>query len=435
MECKADSFSLGKFLVEKNNIKTDPIYQRKGSLWGVAKKQLFIDSVINGYDVPKIYLHRLGKDDEDYGRYEYTIVDGKQRLETVWDFFDNKFSLADDFEYKRNIMSAVEKAYGTPEKTFAFKDFNEHWKEKFKSEQFSVVVIEDADEQDIEDLFSRLNNAEPLNAAEKRNAFGGDMNRLIRDIADGHKFFKETIPLKDKRYIHRDITARFLLIEKRVVWDSDDPYCDLKKKFLDDLVKKNKSIEGKDKKKLKEAVDDQLNSLVRVFEQKDALLRKSGYSQLYYLFLKEEEKTYVCEVKSIKKFLIDFNLEREASLDTRPEDKEGHNRYLFLDQFERLTREGNDKNSLKDRVMILLKFLLQDYPSIELKDIRRNFTDAEKYAIFIQSGGKCANCGKIFKNFSDFEADHVIAWAKGGKTTIANAQALCKSCNRSKGAR
>ena len=191
MKCKTEPFSLGVLLTERSAYKTDPVYQRQGSAWNKAKKQLFIDSVINGYDIPKIYLHELGKNDEGYGRYKYAIVDGKQRLEAIWDFSDDIFALADEFEYKKEIISATEKEHGIPEKNFAFRDFNEYWVEQFRNNQLSVVIIEDADEQDIEDLFSRLNNAEPLNSAEQRNARGGDMNRLIRNIADEHIYFRK----------------------------------------------------------------------------------------------------------------------------------------------------------------------------------------------------------------------------------------------------
>mgnify|MGYP007102686097 CR=1 FL=1 len=31
--------------------------------------------------------------------YLYSVIDGRQRLETIWEFMDGKFSLADDFKY------------------------------------------------------------------------------------------------------------------------------------------------------------------------------------------------------------------------------------------------------------------------------------------------------------------------------------------------
>jgi len=48
--------------------------------------------------------------------------------------------------------------------------------------------------------------------------------------------------------------------------------------------------------------------------------------------------------------------------------------------------------------------------------------------------GKDANKSKIWA-FSDMDADHVAAWSKGGATSGANCQMLCKSHNRAKGNR
>src|SRR5437762_14293169 len=111
-----DEFSLGKYpqssaLVvysDRQEIELDPDYQRISGIWTLEKRQLLIDSIINGFDVPKLYFHEFipfktigGK------RYRYAIVDGKQRIQTVWDFIDGKISLASDFEsLKDNTIKA-----------------------------------------------------------------------------------------------------------------------------------------------------------------------------------------------------------------------------------------------------------------------------------------------------------------------------------------
>jgi 5-methylcytosine-specific restriction endonuclease McrA len=35
----------------------------------------------------------------------------------------------------------------------------------------------------------------------------------------------------------------------------------------------------------------------------------------------------------------------------------------------------------------------------------------------------------------DFTVDHVKAWTRGGRTSLRNAQLMCRSCNSRKGAR
>ena len=46
--------------------------------------------------------------------------------------------------------------------------------------------------------------------------------------------------------------------------------------------------------------------------------------------------------------------------------------------------------------------------------------------------GHDANAKRIY-DFKEMEADHVTAWSKGGDTSKANCQMLCKTHNRAKG--
>ena len=45
--------------------------------------------------------------------------------------------------------------------------------------------------------------------------------------------------------------------------------------------------------------------------------------------------------------------------------------------------------------------------------------------------GICAACGEHFA-LTGMEADHIIPWKDGGKTTYENLQMLCTDCNRRK---
>jgi 5-methylcytosine-specific restriction endonuclease McrA len=49
------------------------------------------------------------------------------------------------------------------------------------------------------------------------------------------------------------------------------------------------------------------------------------------------------------------------------------------------------------------------------------------------AGNQCRKCGQLLSN--SFHADHKQAFSKGGRTVLANGEALCKPCNERKGAR
>ncbi len=61
----------------------------------------------------------------------------------------------------------------------------------------------------------------------------------------------------------------------------------------------------------------------------------------------------------------------------------------------------------------------------------RTFSTLQRIEIFGHSEGRCQSCDAEI-TLSNFHADHVIPWSRGGKTSLSNAQALCQPCNLAK---
>ena len=103
-----------------------------------------------------------------------------------------------------------------------------------------------------------------------------------------------------------------------------------------------------------------------------------------------------------------------------------------LSEFGRLIQQGtNDAGSLEGRVGILRRFFLQEFPSVELRDPKRDFSSEERLALYFISDKKCQHCGKEIKDLEDMHADHRKQWSHGGETSLSNGRALCESCNTS----
>ena len=68
----------------------------------------------------------------------------------------------------------------------------------------------------------------------------------------------------------------------------------------------------------------------------------------------------------------------------------------------------------------------------------RLFSDSVQYQAVLsnleKNNGqiKCAICGKVLVSKSECHFDHILAYAKGGKSTLDNCQILCVNCNLSK---
>lgn len=71
-------------------VNMNPDYQR-GYVWELSDKQLLIDSIFNNIDIGKFaFIHLDYKKLNETG-YGYEILDGKQRLNAIIDFYENRF--------------------------------------------------------------------------------------------------------------------------------------------------------------------------------------------------------------------------------------------------------------------------------------------------------------------------------------------------------
>src|SRR5438094_354727 len=128
MQCITGRMSLGEILVQKNVFNQSPPYQRESAVWSEEKQQLFLDSLLNLFDVPKLYLHDLRNKP---GKFDYAIIDGKQRLSTIWRFFDGDLALSTDFKILNVPKGVTERELPRPKMSFA--DLKPKWQEIVKS--------------------------------------------------------------------------------------------------------------------------------------------------------------------------------------------------------------------------------------------------------------------------------------------------------------
>ncbi|QMU54988.1 MAG: DUF262 domain-containing protein [Nitrosopumilus sp.] len=338
----------------KNKIDLDPVYQRHGDLWTLEKKQLFIDSILTGYDVPKLYLHVLAK---SYKIKEekalYAVIDGKQRLGTIWDFVDNKFPLGElKMEYRGKEYDLTGLFYGDLVSNYPkFVDI-------FDNYPLPIIAVKTpGDDLDpIEDMFSRLNEATSINSPEKRNAIGGKLVRLIREIAE-HSFFQESVKVANKRYQHYEITVRLLFLEYCI---RNKEVVDTKKSYLDEFARefKEKNID----EKIPETVKKVLERMTRIFEFKDKLLGSQARIPIYYLLFREAG--YQSMLSNIhRQKIIEFVDAVEQNKVDRAENPKKEKR--DLSEYDRLTIQGtNDASSIRTRFKIISKYFGVDSSKI-----------------------------------------------------------------------
>lgn len=167
MRCvPAHAFTVAKARAWRSAIDDDPSYQRRGDLWSIAQQQRFIDSLLNGYDVPKFYLHDLRGIEPTQ---VYAVVDGKQRLHAIWSFLDDGYRLAADFRLESGPPPSL-LAAEPPGAGMRFSDLDSRWRAALLGTYLSVVLIQDAELADIDELFARLNDGVQFHPSQRAAA-------------------------------------------------------------------------------------------------------------------------------------------------------------------------------------------------------------------------------------------------------------------------
>jgi hypothetical protein len=337
-----------------------PDYQRQSGIWSEEKRQLFVDSLINGYDVPKLYFHRLGR--SEMNSPIFAIIDGKQRLETIRSFFREEFSLSDDFtdaEAELNEDAAAGKNYR--ELTL------EHpvLAARFAHSSLDIVVVDTSDLEVVEEMFSRLNEAVPLNAPEKRNALRGAMPPIIRRLVSHHKFFLDRLPIENMRYRQFDLVTKFLFLSEK------GEFAATKKRALDDFVKRFRNPKGlpihvKQAQLIGTETSHVLDYMATVFVSQDELLSSVGLVTVYYMTFLKALKDMKLSSKLTRERLVEFDqLRRHNRLVQRQKQASivkggklsGSQTRQDLAIFDRLMQSPNDEQALEYRFLILRAFL------------------------------------------------------------------------------
>lgn len=311
-------------------IDVSPSYQRKGRLWSTSDKAYLIDSIINGFDVPKLYLadFQLGDSILNEKKLPYAIIGGKQRFEAIFDFFEGILVLNDDFLYRADPSLQLG--------GLSLRDLKKnHTKiaEIFETETVDIMSVVTNNEDEINELFVRLNRSKPLTGAEIRNAMIGPVSDIIRNVAR-HPFFTDNIKFSTKRAADFNTAAKILLFEysQKIV--------NTKTKDLDNFAS-SKTIHKVQLELATRKLLDILDGMQEIFLPKDELLSSSGPIPVYYWLVKN---TSTKKQTILREFLVDFERKRKENREqqfrgaARPPDHE-------LSRYDTLNRSVNDVGS------------------------------------------------------------------------------------------
>ncbi len=328
---------------QREVIDFNPPYQRRGGLWSRRDKAFLVDSILNDYDIPKLYIadFTLGPSPLNPHNKHYAVIDGKQRFEAIHDFLDGKLALSRDFMLFDNP--------GFKLGGLGYRDLKANFPalaSKFDNYNLTVMSVITDEEGKINELFVRLNRNKTLTGPEIRNAMQGVVPELFRQLVTD-EFFTRKISFNTQRGQDLDTAAKFLLVEFR------GRIVETKRVVLDRFVEEgtNADAGAEDFERAAERVRINLAAMTGIFIEHDPLLGTQGPLVPYYWLVRSTSPE---RHSSIRPFLVAFDELRRHNRQLAKQTRAGDEEDSELARYDRLNRSINDAASIEGRFEILL---------------------------------------------------------------------------------
>lgn len=219
MKTTIELWTIHKLIDLQERINLRPKFQR-GPAWGDRQRYLLIDSIIRGYDIPKLYLNVLKKGRVVHS-YDYEVEDGQQRLRAIFDFTNDVFPIG-----PASAGIDGQKLTGRH-----FSELSSANRRHFLNYKTTVALLEEASREELQSLFARLQMGVVLNPPELRNALCSVIGAVIEVAALTHPFF-ENAGIANKRFKRQDYLCHALALT--TYNNKEDLKAPLLKRFYED---------------------------------------------------------------------------------------------------------------------------------------------------------------------------------------------------------
>ena len=215
MEKRNQVFSIEDLMeqMDRKKLCFDYPIQREANQWDRQQKALLIDTVLNGYFIPDIYIMKEGT--EEFS--PMSVLDGKQRLTTLYEFSKDGFALPQDMDdvVITDVSFDEDKKPIKEEKLFSvcgkkFSDLAPEVQRIFNRFRVSVSLLAGFSDEQIEDQFYRLNNGCTFTKSQKANVLlGTELAGKIKEL-EQNDFFGNRAVIGNLQRKRGDVTSCIL---------------------------------------------------------------------------------------------------------------------------------------------------------------------------------------------------------------------------------
>jgi hypothetical protein len=393
-----------------------PSFQRK-YVWTDTKASLLIESILLNVPIPLIFTA------EDESSKEL-VIDGQQRLMSLFRFRDNEFRLRGLQFFKQ-----LNRKY--------FKDLSPDYQQKINTYPLPIVTITQPPDSDDEmkfEIFERINRgAVNLNRQELRNSlYRGHYNNFLKECATEPLLLELVYRgVENDRMENVEMVLRFFAFTNGGVKNAPAKTLPL---YLDKHMKNEKDhfskMSAEDRagefERLRKQFRKSLEMSRQVFGDNafktcqlddgglqlnwNNQINESLYTAIMWGFTQHDKSLIVANADAIREGLIHIILTDDRF---NPPDHRYRNSAIQY----KFNRWGTELDAI-----------------IQSPKQPRCFSYKLKQQLLAASQ-TCNRCGQQMRSIDDTEIDHIEPYWRGGQTIPENAQLIHRFCNRSKGGR
>ena len=238
---------------------------QRHSVWTPQARTYLIDTILQELPIPKIYIRTILDSKRQTSIRE--IVDGQQRIRSICEFANDEFALS----------SRSEKFKGKK-----YSDLSVEDQENFLGFTLTVEHLLNASDDDIIDIFARLNSyTVTLNAAEMRHAkYQTEFKFAVRKCSQAHRAFIEKYEIFTTKQRFRMLDDEFFSQVYQVLQDG---VVDGGQMSIDRFYKRmtDKVFGEKEDKEYRPIIDE----AVRFFDEYLSSFLKGSLAKHYQIFM------------------------------------------------------------------------------------------------------------------------------------------------------
>lgn len=390
---------------QRGKLNLNPDWQR-AYVWKGKRPSYLIESILMRLPIPVIFLSRT----KDGG---LEVIDGVQRLTTVFNFIDNKFALTG--------LEVFKELNGK-----RFKDLSQKMQSDIEDSVISCFELSEDTSQDLKfTTFERINTGGmSLNEMEIRNCiYRGKLNSKLADWAQNDDF-RKAINMRNlsDRMFDRGLILRFLAFD---TIKHDKVTAGIKSflnRFFETYKDPSDEIVADFEKRFKRA----MRNSYTVFGSNAFRLRKTDYRGGGEWAPKANAAIFQVISTSLAPYdTVQISQRADAIMEEYLD--------ILSDQqwLDSVSKSTGDAKKIKYAFDAWGRRLGALMDGVEGLDNSRIFKVQLKKELYDQDA-TCRICGNEIKSISDSAVDHVEQYWRGGATIPSNARLVHRSCNNAR---